>query len=76
MASADPMLAAITQGGTISIVDGFDADAIVACLRNEACGWLVLVPGMIQRMIKALKACQHPMKRVAGAGRMANLVPP
>ncbi|MET3616290.1 fatty-acyl-CoA synthase [Rhizobium aquaticum] len=76
MASADPTLAAITQGGTISIVDGFDADAIVACLQEEACGWLVLMPGMMQRMIEALKASPRPVKRIAGAGCMANLVPP
>jgi len=76
MASADPTLAALTQGGTISIVDGFDADEIVSCLHDEACGWLVLMPGMMERMIEALKASPRPVKRVAGAGCMANLVPP
>lgn len=76
MASADPTLAALTRGGTISIVDGFDAEEIVAFLQDEACGWLVLMPGMMDRMIAALKASSRPVKRVAGAGCMANLVPP
>lgn len=76
MASADPTLAALTQGGTISIVDGFDADEIVSCLQDEACGWLVLMPGMMDRMIEALRTSARPVKRVAAAGCMANLVPP
>lgn len=76
MASADPSLAVLTQGGTITVIDGFNADAVAEALEEEACGWFILMPGMIERMIEALKARGGKVKRVAAAGCMANLVPP
>ena len=75
MASADPTLATLMQGGTVSVVEGFDARAIADALTRHDVGWMVLMPGMIERLIEELERCQEPLCRVAAAGCMANLVP-
>jgi acyl-CoA synthetase (AMP-forming)/AMP-acid ligase II len=76
MASNDPMFCALIQGAPVLLVDGFDAQAICEALEQIPVGWFVLLPGMIERMIDALKANKTRVKRVAVAGCMANLVPP
>ena len=76
MASSDPMFCALIQGAPVRIVDGFDPPAICAALEQIPVGWFVLLPGMIERMIEALKTRRTRVKRVAVAGCMANLVPP
>lgn len=75
MASADPTLATLMQGGTVSVVPGFDAAAIAEALACHDVGWMVLMPGMIERLCDALEARNAPLCRVAAAGCMANLVP-
>jgi fatty-acyl-CoA synthase len=47
-----------------------------AALEQIPVGWMVLLPGMIDRMIDALKANRTRVRRVAVTGCMANLVPP
>ncbi|MDQ0474043.1 class I adenylate-forming enzyme family protein [Labrys wisconsinensis] len=76
MASADPSLSSLCQGAPVFITDGFDAEAIVEGLSRIDVGWFVLMPGMIERMIAALEHASKPVRRVAAAGCMANLVPP
>jgi acyl-CoA synthetase (AMP-forming)/AMP-acid ligase II len=76
MASADPMFSSLCQGAKVKVVDGFDAEAIVAALATDAVGWFVLMPGMIGRAIEALRSAKAPIRRVVAAGCMANLVPP
>ncbi|MGO9772410.1 MAG: class I adenylate-forming enzyme family protein [Roseiarcus sp.] len=76
MAANDPMFCSLIQGAPVIIVDGFDARAICDALEQIPVGWFVLLPGMIERMIDALKANNTRVKRVAVAGCMANLVPP
>ncbi|MCP5156666.1 MAG: AMP-binding protein [Ectothiorhodospiraceae bacterium] len=75
MASADPTLATLTQGGTVSVVKGFDPAAIADALTRHPVGWMVLMPGMIERLADELEARDAPLARVAAAGCMANLVP-
>ncbi|MEZ5825240.1 MAG: class I adenylate-forming enzyme family protein [Geminicoccaceae bacterium] len=75
MASADPTLATLVQGGTVSVVPGFDPAAIVEALTLHDVGWMVLMPGMILRLIEEIEARRQPLCRVAAAGCMANLVP-
>lgn len=75
MASADPTLATLLQGGTVSIVPGFSPSGIVDALSQHDVGWLVLMPGMIERLIEELEHRKPPLRRVAAAGCMANLVP-
>ncbi|MEO3999923.1 AMP-binding protein [Mesorhizobium sp. CAU 1732] len=76
MAGADPALAALCSGAPVYLVDGFDPHEISRALGQIDVGWLVLMPGMIERMIDVLRATSRAPRRVAGAGCMANLVPP
>lgn len=76
MAGADPALAALCNGAPVYIVDGFDPHTISRALAEIDVGWLVLMPGMIERMIEVQRHAPIPPRRVAGAGCMANLVPP
>lgn len=76
MAASDPVFCALIQGAPVRIVDGFDPIAICQALEQTPVGWFVLLPGMIERMIAALKQTGARVKRVAVAGCMANLVPP
>lgn len=76
MAANDPMFCALVQGAPVILIDGFEPNAICAALEEISVGWMVLFPGMIDRMIDALKANQTRVRRVAVAGCMANLVPP
>jgi acyl-CoA synthetase (AMP-forming)/AMP-acid ligase II len=76
MAANDPMFCALMQGAPVLLVDGFDPNAICAALEEIPVGWMVLLPGMIDRMIEALKQNRTRVRRVAVAGCMANLVPP
>lgn len=75
MASADPTLGTLTQGGTVSVVPGFVPSAIVDALTLHDVGWMVLMPGMIERLADELEARNAPLRRIAAAGCMANLVP-
>ena len=75
MASADPTFATLLQGSTVSVVEGFDPAAIVEALSLHSCGWMVLMPGMILRLIEEIETRNTPLCRVAAAGCMANLVP-
>lgn len=75
MASADPTLATLTQGGTVSIVLGFNPSGIIESMAKHDVGWLVLMPGMIDRLIEELERDNPPIGRVAAIGCMANLVP-
>jgi fatty-acyl-CoA synthase len=76
MAGNDPMFCALIQGAPVILIDGFDANAICTALEEIPVGWMVLLPGMIDRMIEALKANRTQVRRVAVSGCMANLVPP
>ncbi|MDM8166691.1 class I adenylate-forming enzyme family protein [Roseovarius sp.] len=75
MASADPTFATLTQGATVSVLAGFDPAGIVEALTCHDVGWMVLMPGMIERLAEELEQRNAPLRRVAAAGCMANLVP-
>ena len=75
MASADPTLACLMQGSTVSILPGFDPAGIADALARHPVGWLVLMPGMIERMAEELERRNAPLQRIAATGCMANLVP-
>lgn len=75
MASADPAFATLMQGGTVSVTSGFDPVGIAEALTRHDVGWMVLMPGMIEELAGELERRNTPLRRVAVAGCMANLVP-
>lgn len=75
MAGADPALSSLIQGATLSVLPGFNPTDIADALEVHPVGWLVLIPGMIERLAEELERRNAPLQRVAAAGCMANLVP-
>ncbi len=75
MAATEPALATLTAGGKVIVVDGFRPDEIVSHVGRERLGHLLLMPGMIEPIIAALKAGGDRPAGVRLCGAMADLVP-
>jgi len=76
MASTDHGLATLLRGGTVVMIDGFQAEPLLDALERHHIGWLVLIPGMVEAFAAALKAQAGKVKGVRVCGAMADLVPP
>jgi fatty-acyl-CoA synthase len=75
MAATEPAFAALLEGHTVFVVDGFDPARIAELVAAEALGWLVLMPGMIAEVIAELTRRRVRPRGVALCGAMADLVP-
>ena len=75
MAATEPSFAALLEGQTVFVVDGFDAGRIVELVGAHDIGWLVLMPGMVAAMIEALGQRPVEPRGVTLCGAMADLVP-
>ena len=75
MAATEPSFAALLDGSTVFVVDGFDAGRIVELVEEHELGWLVLMPGMVGAMIEELTRRQARPRGVTLCGAMADLVP-
>ncbi len=76
MGSADQTLATLTLGGTVIVMDGFDAAALVAAVGRARIGHLTVVPGVVDRLLAALRRAPVRPAGVRVVGVMADLVPP
>jgi fatty-acyl-CoA synthase len=76
MGAADQTLATLMQGGKVIVMDGFDADALAALIARERIGHLTVVPGVVDRLLTALRRNARPPVGVRVVGVMADLVPP
>ena len=76
MASTDQGTASLLRGTPVVIVDGYDPAAIIRTLEQRRVGWLLLIPGMIEDFVQALRAAKPEIKGVSMCGAMADLVPP
>jgi acyl-CoA synthetase (AMP-forming)/AMP-acid ligase II len=76
MASTDHGLATLLRGGTVVMIDGFQAEPLLDAVERHHIGWLVLIPGMVEAFAAALKAAATRVKGVRVCGAMADLVPP
>jgi fatty-acyl-CoA synthase len=76
MGAVDNSLGALMTGGTVFVVDGFDAARLAALVEAEPLGWLLLMPGMVARFADELERRGTRPKRVKLCGVMADLVPP
>ena len=75
MASTDQALATLIRGGKVIIIDGYQPDALVAVIENEALPWLILMPGMVEPFIRVLRERKVKPKGLGMIGAMADLVP-
>ena len=74
MGGSDQSLATLMTGGKVVTVDGFDLPTILRLVGSERLGWLILMPGAIDRVIDGLRQL-NATPRVGLCGVMADLVP-
>jgi fatty-acyl-CoA synthase len=76
MGGAEYSLATLMTGGTVFVVDGFDAKRLATIIAVEPIGWLLLMPGMVGRFADVLEARGTRPRGIKLCGVMADLVPP
>jgi acyl-CoA synthetase (AMP-forming)/AMP-acid ligase II len=76
MGGTEYSLGTLMSGGTVFVVDGFDAERLAELVASEPIGWLLLMPGMIPAFVETLKARRVRARGVKLCGVMADLVPP
>ncbi len=76
MGGAEYSLATLMTGGTVFVVDGFDAERLATIIEAEPIGWLLLMPGMVGRFADLLEARGTRPRGIKLCGVMADLVPP
>ena len=76
MGAVDNSLGTLMTGGTVIVVDGFDAPRLAELVAAEPLGWLLLMPGMVGRFADELEARGARPRGVRVCGVMADLVPP
>jgi fatty-acyl-CoA synthase len=72
----DHTIAAMLRGAKVTIMDGFDADRLVDIASREKIAHLTVLPGVVDRVIEALKASGLRPLSVRTVGVVADLVPP
>lgn len=75
MASTDQALSTLLRGGKVVIVDGFQPEALIEAAERDRVGWFILIPGMIEALIQALRARPVRPAGIGCCGAMADLVP-
>jgi acyl-CoA synthetase (AMP-forming)/AMP-acid ligase II len=76
MVSLEHALHVLGTGGTVHVVDGADVPRLVRLVREVPQWWLVLIPGMIEPLVAALRASATVPKGIRLVGALADLVPP
>jgi fatty-acyl-CoA synthase len=75
MGGADLALGTLISGGKVIVYDGFDAERLARITTEERLGWLILMPGMVDRVIEALERIGKRPVGVKVCGVMADLIP-
>src|SRR5690606_37025219 len=75
MVSIEHALHVLGVGGKVFIVDGADIDRIVELVATEPQWWLVLIPGMIEPLVAALREGAVRPRGIKLVGALADLVP-
>lgn len=76
MGAVDNSLGTLMSGGTVIVVDGFDAPRLATIVESTPLGWLLLMPGMVGRFASELETRSIRAKSIRVCGVMADLVPP
>ena len=76
MASLDHALHVLALGGTVHVVDGADVDRIVHLARSVPQWWLILLPGMMDRVVEAMQRAGAAPAPIRVVGALADLVNP
>ncbi len=76
MVALEHALHVLALGGTVHIVDGADIDRIVYLASHVPQWWLVLLPGMVDRVVEAFARSGHKPAPLKMVGALADLVSP
>ena len=76
MVALEHALHVLTLGGTVHIVDGADIDRIVYLASHVPQWWLVLLPGMVDRVVEAFARSGRKPAPLKMVGALADLVSP
>ena len=76
VASTDPMLGALWQGGKVLSIDGFQLDPLLRAIETERIWWLALIPGMLDQVIEAMRSRGIRPRGIKLCGAQADLLPP
>jgi acyl-CoA synthetase (AMP-forming)/AMP-acid ligase II len=74
MVALEHALHVLALGGTVHVVDGADIDRIVDLALGVPQWWLVLLPGMIDRVVETMASRGKPPARLKIVGALADLV--
>jgi len=75
MVSLEHAIHVIGMGGQVFIVDGADIERIVDLVATERLWWLVLIPGMAERVAQAFRNRGVRSKGLKVVGALADLLP-
>jgi acyl-CoA synthetase (AMP-forming)/AMP-acid ligase II len=75
MVSLEHAIHVLGLGGQVFVVDGADIERIVDLVEAERQWWLVLIPGMAERVVQAVKDRGIRPKGLKVAGALADLFP-
>lgn len=76
MVSTDQSLATLLRGGTVIIINGYQAGPMIEAALSYRIGWYVLIPGMIDGFMQAFNGVGGAPLGIRACGAMADLVPP
>lgn len=75
MVSLEHALHVLALGGKVFVVDGADIARLTSLIANEEQWWLVLIPGMIEPLIEAVRSQGVVPKGLRLVGALADLIP-
>ena len=75
MASTDLSIGSLLIGGSVAQIDGFDLDRLLPLVESRRLGWLVLMPGVYERLFERLRAAPARPRGIRFIGAMADLTP-
>lgn len=76
MVALEHALHVLAVGGTVHLVDGADIDRIVRLAETVPQWWLVLLPGMMDRVVEAMSMRGRRPAPIRIVGALADLVSP
>jgi fatty-acyl-CoA synthase len=76
VSGTDHTLAAMMRGAKVVIMDGFNAERLVRIAARERIAHLTVLPGVVDKVIDAVKATGLRPLSVRTVGVVADLVPP
>jgi acyl-CoA synthetase (AMP-forming)/AMP-acid ligase II len=76
MVSLEHALHVLALGGTVHVVDGADIDRIVHLARTVPQWWLVLLPGMMDRVVDGMRRTGSAPAPIKIVGTLADLTSP